>query len=75
MLPHHNSNSQSTGALFVLEMLLGVFASTIFAWFSRKREFRADIGGAQLAGTAAMQVIQLIELAQLTSNQENNKSK
>ncbi|MBA6390290.1 M48 family metalloprotease [Colwellia sp. BRX10-3] len=56
-------------------MLLGVFASTIFAWFSRKREFRADIGGAQLAGTAAMQVIQLIELAQLTSNQENNKSK
>ncbi|XPF94975.1 protease HtpX [Colwellia sp. RE-S-Sl-9] len=40
--------------VFILEMVLGVLASIVVAWFSRKREFRADIGGAQLAGTSAM---------------------
>ena len=35
---------------FVAEMVLGVLASTIVMWFSRQREFRADAGGAQLAG-------------------------
>ncbi|WP_426370329.1 protease HtpX [Pseudocolwellia sp. HL-MZ7] len=30
--------------VFVLEMILGVLASIVVAWFSRKREFRADIG-------------------------------
>ena len=29
-------------------------ASMIVAWFSRKREFRADAGGAYLAGTRSM---------------------
>jgi len=42
------------GVVFVLEMILGVLASIIVAWFSRKREFSADIGGAQLAGKSAM---------------------
>jgi len=42
------------GVVFVLEMILGVLASIIVAWFSRKREYRADIGGAQLAGKSAM---------------------
>ncbi|MDO7084859.1 protease HtpX [Pseudocolwellia sp. AS88] len=40
--------------VFILEMVLGVLASIVVAWFSRKREFRADIGGAQLAGKQAM---------------------
>ena len=35
-------------------MVLGLFASMIVAWFSRQREFRADAGGADLAGTRSM---------------------
>ncbi|AKO52900.1 protease HtpX [Marinobacter psychrophilus] len=38
----------------VAELVLGILASTIVFWFSRRREFRADIAGAQLAGRAAM---------------------
>ena len=40
--------------VFVLEMLLGILASIIVMWFSRKREFRADEGGAALAGKKKM---------------------
>ncbi|MBJ6137587.1 protease HtpX [Marinobacter litoralis] len=39
---------------FVAEIVLGILASTIVFWFSRRREFRADIAGAQLAGRGAM---------------------
>jgi len=39
---------------FIAEMVLGLIASTIVMWFSRQREFRADQGGAALAGRAAM---------------------
>ena len=39
---------------FVLQMLFGIGASLIVAWFSRRREFRADDGGAQLVGPGAM---------------------
>jgi len=35
---------------FIAEMVLGVLASIIVMWFSRQREFRADAGGARLAG-------------------------
>jgi heat shock protein HtpX len=38
----------------VLQMAFGVIASIIVAWFSRRREFRADAGGADLEGAAAM---------------------
>ncbi|MFL6662869.1 MAG: protease HtpX [Rhizobacter sp.] len=34
----------------VLDMLLGVLAAIIVAWFSRQREFRADAGSVQLIG-------------------------
>jgi heat shock protein HtpX len=34
----------------VMDMLLGVLAAMIVAWFSRQREFRADAGSAQLMG-------------------------
>ncbi|MCC8539153.1 protease HtpX [Xanthomonas axonopodis pv. poinsettiicola] len=40
--------------VFALEMVLGVFATMIAMWFSRRREFRADAGGAQLAGRIKM---------------------
>ncbi|HET7757045.1 MAG TPA: M48 family metalloprotease, partial [Steroidobacteraceae bacterium] len=33
---------------------LGIVANMIVMWFSRWREFRADRGGAQLAGTGNM---------------------
>lgn len=39
---------------FVLEMTLGILASFIVMWFSRQREFRADAGGAALAGRGKM---------------------
>jgi heat shock protein HtpX len=38
----------------VAQLLLGVLASMIVAWFSRQREFRADSGGASLAGRDGM---------------------
>lgn len=41
-------------ATFFAEMVLGILASTIVMWFSRRREFRADEAGARLAGTSAM---------------------
>lgn len=34
----------------ILDILLGVVAAIIVAWFSRQREFRADAGAAQLMG-------------------------
>ena len=37
-----------------LQMAFGVLASIIVAWFSRRREFRADAGGADLESSAAM---------------------
>ncbi|MGH8597149.1 MAG: protease HtpX [Gammaproteobacteria bacterium] len=38
----------------VAQMLLGFLASLIVFWFSRRREFRADAGGAELAGRPKM---------------------
>jgi heat shock protein HtpX len=35
-------------------MVLGILASIIVMWFSRQREFRADAGGARLAGPNKM---------------------
>jgi len=40
--------------MIVAELILGVLASIIVMWFSRKREFRADMGGASLAGKQNM---------------------
>jgi heat shock protein HtpX len=36
------------------ELVLGILATIIVMWFSRQREFRADAGGAQLAGRDRM---------------------
>jgi heat shock protein HtpX len=38
----------------VAQILLGILASMIVMWYSRQREFRADAGGAQLAGRDKM---------------------
>src|SRR5580692_4760274 len=38
----------------VAQIVLGIFASMIVSWYSRRREFRADRGGADLAGTGSM---------------------
>lgn len=38
----------------IAELLLGILASIIVMWFSRQREFRADAGGAKLAGRDKM---------------------
>jgi heat shock protein HtpX len=48
-------NSRGLGPGFwitaiVAQILLGILASAIVMWFSRRREYRADVGGAQLAG-------------------------
>jgi len=38
----------------IAQILFGILASIIVMWFSRKREFVADAGGAKLAGTQSM---------------------
>jgi len=38
----------------IAEIVLGILASIIVMWFSRQREFRADSGGAHLAGREKM---------------------
>ncbi len=40
--------------VFVLDILLSILGSIVVAWFSRWREFRADRGGATLAGKGKM---------------------
>lgn len=40
--------------VFVAEIVLAVLASVIVMWFSRRREFSADRGGASLAGRTRM---------------------
>jgi len=49
--------------VFALDMVFGLFASMIAMWFSRHREFRADAGGAALAGRPKM-IAALERLAQ-----------
>ena len=49
--------------VIVLEIIFGILASTIVMGFSRWREFRADAGGAQLAGRDKM-IAALQRLAQ-----------
>jgi len=42
------------GLTFLFDMLFGLLALPIVAWFSRYREYRADSGGASLAGKEKM---------------------
>ena len=40
--------------VIVTQILLGILASIVVSWYSRRREYRADAGGAYLAGRANM---------------------
>jgi heat shock protein HtpX len=40
--------------VIVLQIVVGIAASAVVMWFSRQREFRADAGGARLAGREKM---------------------
>jgi heat shock protein HtpX len=52
--------------IMALQTVFGILGSFVTAWFSRQREFRADYGGAQLAGRPQM----LAALRRLAANQE-----
>ena len=41
-------------AVIVAQIALGILASVVVMWFSRQREYRADAGGARLAGAPKM---------------------
>jgi heat shock protein HtpX len=56
-------------ATFVAQIVLGLLASMIVAWFSRHREFRADAGGAELAGRGKM----IAALERLKLNHEQSQ--
>jgi heat shock protein HtpX len=54
----NDSRSNNSGSyyliVFVLQIVLGILAGLVVNWFSRYREFRADHGGATLAGRERM---------------------
>jgi heat shock protein HtpX len=50
----------------VLDIVLGVLAAIIVAWFSRQREYRADAGAAQLMGRKQPMINALARLGGLT---------
>lgn len=52
--------------VIIAQLVLGILASMIVMWFSREREFRADAGGARLAGRDKM----VAALERLKLNQE-----
>jgi heat shock protein HtpX len=51
--------------VMVLEVIFGLLASIVVMWFSRWREYRADAGGANLAGRQKM----IAALERLAANQ------
>jgi heat shock protein HtpX len=52
----------------ICELLFGILASVIVAWFSRQREFRADAGAAGLMGTPTPMVSALRRLGGLDAD-------
>ena len=59
-------------ATIALDILLGILGSIVVAWFSRWREFRADAGGARLAGREKMVAAleRLRQTVELTDNSQ-----
>jgi heat shock protein HtpX len=51
--------------VFICEIVFGLVASVIVAWFSRQREFRADAGSARLLGSPNPMISALARLAGL----------
>jgi heat shock protein HtpX len=69
LLKNDGRNGPGIGAFvaeIVAQLVLGVLASIIVMWFSRRREFRADAGGASLAGRNKM----IAALEKLKGNHE-----
>jgi heat shock protein HtpX len=63
-----NDRGQGIGffvTVMVSQIVLGLFASIIVAWFSRQREFRADAASAQLLGSPQPMVNALARLGGL----------
>jgi heat shock protein HtpX len=58
--------------MIVLQIVFGIFGMMIVAWFSRAREFRADAGGATLAGRGNMiaALRRLVDTRQLVDKSE-----
>ena len=59
MIVRSDDNRRGGGGMYflvvmVLQIVLGILGSLVTAWFSRHREFRADAGGAHLAGRERM---------------------
>ncbi len=59
MIVRTDDNRRGGGGMYflvvmVLQIVLGILGSLVTAWFSRHREFRADAGGAHLAGRERM---------------------
>ena len=54
-----------TITVFICELLFGLLASIIVAWFSRQREFRADAGSAKLLGSGQPMIHALARLGGL----------
>jgi heat shock protein HtpX len=59
-------------AMIVLQIVFGIIGMFIVAWFSRAREFRADAGGAALAGRQNMiaALRRLLQSKELVDNSE-----
>jgi heat shock protein HtpX len=57
-----------TVSVLVCQIVFGIMASMIVAWFSRHREFRADAGSASLLGSAQPMVHALQRLGGLDSS-------
>ena len=65
----NNSDAPGIGyyaTTIVMDLVLGVLAAIIVAWFSRQREFRADRGSAQLMGNTRPMQAALARLGGLT---------
>ena len=56
-------------ASIVAQILLGILASMIVAWFSRQREFRADEGSAKLLGSSVPMINALARLGGVQSGE------
>jgi heat shock protein HtpX len=65
----NNNDGPGIGYLvttIVMDLLLGVLAAIIVAWFSRQREFRADAGAANLMGRRQPMINALARLGGLS---------
>jgi heat shock protein HtpX len=61
----NNSRAMEFMMIMFFQMVFGVLASIIVMWFSRYREYRADAGGAELAGKQSMiKALQRLQMGQ-----------